>query len=386
MTLTDLKALERDHLVPAYARMAVEFVRGSGATLWDAEGVEYLDFQTGLAVNSLGHCHPAVVAAIREQAERLIHVGNLFYSEPSLRLAKRLAESSLGGKVHFANSGTEANEAAIKLARKAKQQGTIVSVHRGFHGRTYGSLSATPQESKQAPFAPLVPGFVAVEPTAEAIAAAVDERTAAVILEPVQGESGVYVLGDDVLCAAREACDAHGATLIFDEVQCGLGRTGTLWAYQPTGVVPDLLTTAKALGGGLPIGALITGERLADGFAAGDHGSTFAGGPVQCAAGLAVLDVIDDDGFLARVRELGEHLRHAVAELPGVGEVRGRGLMIAFELVDGGAPDFVTRALTDERIVLNATGPTTVRLLPPLIIDRAQAEEALQRLSRLLGA
>jgi acetylornithine/N-succinyldiaminopimelate aminotransferase len=384
MTLTDLQALERDHLVPAYARMPVEFVRGEGALLWDAEGTEYLDFQTGLAVNSLGHCHPAVTAAIREQAERLIHVGNLFYSEPSLRLAKRLAESSLGGKVHFANSGTEANEAALKLARKAKQQGTIVSVHRGFHGRTYGSLSATPQESKQAPFAPLVPGFVAVEPTAEAIAAAVDERTAAVILEPVQGESGVYELGEDVLRAAREACDAHGATLIFDEVQCGLGRTGTLWAYEHSGVVPDLLTTAKALGGGLPIGALITGERLADVFAAGDHGSTFAGGPVQCAAGLAVLDVLDDEAFLARVRELGEHLRHAVAELPGVGEVRGRGLMIAFELVDGGAPELVIRALTEERLVLNATGPTTVRLLPPLIIDRAQADAALQRLARLL--
>jgi acetylornithine/N-succinyldiaminopimelate aminotransferase len=386
MTLTDLQALERDHLVPAYARMPVEFVRGSGALLWDAEGNEYLDFQTGLAVNSLGHCHPAVTGAIREQAERLVHVGNLFYSEPSLRLAKRLAESSLGGKVHFANSGTEANEAALKLARKAKQQGTIVSVHRGFHGRTYGSLSATPQESKQAPFAPLVPGFVAVEPTAAAVAAAVDERTAAVILEPVQGESGVYELGDDVLRAAREACDAHGAALIFDEVQCGLGRTGTLWAYEHSGVVPDALTAAKALGGGLPIGALITGERLADVFAAGDHGSTFAGGPVQCAAGLAVLDAVDDEALLARVRELGEHLRHAVAELPGVGEVRGRGLMIAFELVDGGAPELVSRALAEERLVLNATGPTTVRLLPPLIIDRGHADDALQRVARLLGS
>jgi acetylornithine/N-succinyldiaminopimelate aminotransferase len=386
MSLTDLQALERDHLVPAYARMPVEFVRGEGARLWDAGGNEYLDFQTGLAVNALGHCHPAVVEAIREQAERLIHVGNLFYSEPSLHLAKRLAESSLGGKVHFANSGTEANEAALKLARKAKQQGTIVSVHRGFHGRTYGSLSATPQESKQAPFAPLVPGFVSVEPTAEAIVGTVDDATAAVILEPVQGESGVYELSDDVLRAAREACDAHGAALIFDEVQCGLGRTGTLWAYEHSGVVPDAMTVAKALGGGLPIGALITGERLADVFAPGDHGSTFAGGPVQCAAGLAVLDVLDDEALLARVRELGEHVRHAVAELPGVGEVRGRGLMLAFELVNGGAPALVNRALADERLVLNATGPTTVRLLPPLIIDRAQADDALGRLGRLLGA
>ena len=387
MTLADLKLLERDHQVPAYARLAVEFVRGEGARLWDDEGNEYLDFQTGLAVNSLGHCHPAVVAAIREQAERLIHVGNLFYTEPGLRLAQRLAESSLGGKVHFANSGTEANEAAIKVARKAKPQGTIVSVHRGFHGRTYGSLSATPQESKQAPFAPLVPGFVAVEPTAEAIAAAVDAQTAAVLLEPVQGESGVYELGEDVLRAAREACDAHGAALIFDEVQCGLGRTGTLWAYQHSGVVPDAMTVAKALGGGLPIGALVTGERLADVFAPGDHGSTFAGGPVPCAAGLAVLDVIDDERLLARVRELGERLRHALAELPGVVEVRGRGLMLAFELDPDyrpGAADIVVRALREQRLVLNATGPTTVRLLPPLLIDEAQADDAIARLRAVL--
>jgi len=389
MSLADLQRLERDHQVPAYARLGVEFVRGEGARLWDDEGTEYLDFQTGLAVNSLGHCHPAVVAAIREQAERLIHVGNLFYTEPGLRLAQRLAESSLGGKVHFANSGTEANEAAIKVARKAKPQGAVVSVHRGFHGRTYGSLSATPQESKQAPFAPLVPGFVAVEPTAAAITAAVDDGTAAVLLEPVQGESGVYELGDDVLRAAREACDAHGAALIFDEVQCGLGRTGTLWAYQHSGVVPDALTVAKALGGGLPIGALVTGERLADVFAAGDHGSTFAGGPVQCAAGLAVLDVIDDEALLERVRELGERLRHALVELPGVVEVRGRGLMLAFELDPAyrpGAADIVVRALREQRLVLNATGPTTVRLLPPLLIDEAQADDAIGRLRAVLTA
>ncbi|MEA2255238.1 MAG: acetylornithine/N-succinyldiaminopimelate aminotransferase [Solirubrobacteraceae bacterium] len=384
MTLSDLQRLERDHLVPAYARMPVEFVRGAGARLWDADGEEYLDFQTGLAVNSLGHCHPAVVEAIREQAERLIHVGNLFYTEPGMRLARRLAESSLGGKVHFANSGTEANEAALKVARKAKPGGTIVSLHRGFHGRTYGSLSATPQEAKQAPFAPLVPGFVAVAPTAEAIAAAVDERTAAVVLEPVQGESGVYVLGDDVLRAAREACDVHGAALIFDEVQCGLGRTGTLWAYEHARVVPDALTTAKALGGGLPIGALVTGPRLADVFAPGDHGSTFAGGPVQCAAGLAVMDVVSDPELLARVRALGERLRHAVAELPGVGEVRGRGLMIAFDLIDGGAPELVARALSEQRLVLNATGPVTARLLPPLVVEESEVDDALARLAALL--
>jgi predicted acetylornithine/succinylornithine family transaminase len=386
MSLERLQALEREHLVPAYARMPVQFVRGEGARLWDCDGTEYLDFQTGLAVTSLGHAHPAVVAAIREQAARLIHVGNLFYTEPGVRLAQRLADGSLGGKVHFANSGTEANEAALKVARKAKQGGTILSMHRGFHGRTYGSLSATPQESKQAPFAPLVPGFHAVAPSAAAITAAVDDRTAAVILEPVQGESGVWVLDDELLRAARRACDEHGAALIYDEVQCGLGRTGTLWAYEDAGVVPDMLTSAKALGGGLPIGALVCGPRFADVLAPGDHGSTFAGGPVACAAAHAVLDVVEDPVLLARVRALGARLTVELARLPGVGEVRGRGLMLAFELTGGGAPELVRRALLEQRLVLNATGPTTVRLLPPLTVVDADVDEALARLRTVLAS
>jgi predicted acetylornithine/succinylornithine family transaminase len=384
MSLAQLQALEREHVVPAYARMAVQFVRGEGARLWDAEGTEYLDFQGGLAVTSLGHAHPAVVAAIAEQAARLIHVGNLFYTEPGMRLAKRLADGSLGGKVHFANSGTEANEAALKVARKARQGGDIISLQRGFHGRTYGSLSATPQEAKQAPFAPLVPGFRAVAPTAEAVSAAVDERTAAVILEPIQGESGVWVLDDELLHAARAACDEHGAALIYDEVQCGLGRSGTLWAFQDAGVVPDMLTSAKALGGGLPIGALVCGPRFADVLAPGDHGSTFAGGPVACAAAHAVLDVVEDPALLARVRALGERLMGELALLPGVCEVRGRGLMLACELAGGGAPQLVRRALTEQRLVLNATGPTTFRLLPPLTITDDDVGEALSRLRSLL--
>jgi acetylornithine/N-succinyldiaminopimelate aminotransferase len=383
-SLEDLQALEREHLVPAYARQPVAFERGEGARLWDSAGEEYLDFQTGLAVTSLGHGHPAVVAAIREQAEKLLHVGNLFFSEPGIRLAQRLAGCSLGGKVHFANSGTEANEAALKLARKARPGGTIVSLHRGFHGRTYGSLSATPQEAKQAPFAPLVPGFHAVAATAEAVAGAVDERTAALILEPVQGESGVHVLDDEVLHAARAACDEHGAALIFDEVQCGLGRTGTLWAYEDSGVVPDLMTSAKALANGLPIGALICGPRLADVFEPGDHGSTFAGGPVACAAAHAVLDVVSDLGLLARVRELGRRLAEGLASLPGVAEVRGRGLMLACELDGGGAPEVVRRALLERRLVLNATGPATVRFLPPLTIGEAEIDDALERFAALL--
>jgi acetylornithine/N-succinyldiaminopimelate aminotransferase len=374
-------------LVPAYTRQPIQFVRGEGSRLVDALGREYLDLQTGLAVNSVGHCHPAVVEAITRQAAELIHVGNLFHNAPAAELAQRLADSSLGGRVHFANSGTEANEAAIKMARKAKRGGTIVSVHRGFHGRTYGSLSATPQESKQAPFAPLVPGFVAVPPTVESLRSAIDAETAAVILEPIQGESGVYVLDDDVLRAARQACDEHGAALIFDEVQVGLGRTGTLWAYEHSGVVPDLMTVAKALGGGLPIGAVITNERFAEGFEAGDHGSTFAGGPVQCSAGLAVLDVVSDPGLLARVRAKGDELAHRLAELPGVVEVRGRGFILAAELDAGRAEpatELVGRALRDERLVLNATGPTTLRLLPALTITDAELDDALARLGRLL--
>ena len=387
MSLQELRALEREHLVPAYARMAVQFVRGEGALLYDDEGNEYLDFQTGLAVSSLGHGHPAVVRAIAEQAAQLIHVGNLVYTEPAMALAKRLADSSLGGRVHFANSGTEANEAALKVARKAKPGGDIISLQRGFHGRTYGSLSATPQESKQAPFAPLVPGFFAVAPTARAVTAAVNERTAAVLLEPIQGESGVHVLDDELLHAARAACDEYGAALIYDEVQTGLGRTGTLWAYEDAGVVPDLMTTAKALGGGLPIGALICGPRLADVFAPGDHGSTFAGGPVACAAAHAVLDVVCDPDLLGRVRTLGARLAEGAGALPGVVDVRGRGLMLAFDLDSSAGltgPELVRRALHEQRLVLNATGPATVRLLPPLTIGEAEVDDALKRLRALL--
>jgi len=382
MTLSKLQALERERVVPSYARFPVEFVRGEGARLWDDEGNEYLDFLAGISVSSVGHCHPAVVAAVREQAGRLMHVTNLFYTEPPMRLAARLSERSLGGKVFFSNSGAEAVEAAIKLARKARRGGSIVVVEEAFHGRTYGALSATPQESKQEPFAPLVPGFAVVPKDPGALDAAVDEGTAAVLLEPVQGETGINVLSDELLRTARAACDRSGAALIFDEIQCGLGRTGTLWAYEHAGVTPDAMTVAKALGGGMPIGALITGPRLADVFEPGDHGSTFAGGPVVAAAGLAVLDVIDDEALLARVGEMGERLAAGLAELPGVRAVRGRGLMRAIDIDRG--PELVRRALLEQRLVLNATGPETVRFLPPLTVGEAEVDEALRRVTSLL--
>lgn len=374
------------HLLSTYARFPVTFERGEGARLWDTDGKEYLDFLTGISVSSVGHCHPDVVAAIQEQSAKLLHVGNLYFNAPMVRLADRLASSSLGGGVFFTNSGAEAVEAALKLARKAKRGGEIVVVQGGFHGRTYGALSATPQEAKQAPFAPLVPGFVVVPPTAEGIAGAVGPQTAAVLCEPIRGESGVHPLPDDALRAARAACDEYGAALIFDEIQTGLARTGRMWAYEWSGVVPDAMTSAKALGGGLPIGALITGERLRDVLQPGDHGSTFAGGPVVAAAANAVLDILGDEALHARVRDLGERLREALLDLPHVVAVRGRGLMVGFDLdPDTNAVDVARSALLDHRLVVNATGPSTLRLLPPLTITDSHIDDALTRLRAALA-
>ena len=385
MSLELLQELDAAHVIGTYARLPLEIVRGEGARVWDDEGREYLDLLCGISVTSLGHCHPAVVEAVRDQAGTLIHTSNLFFTEPGLQLAKRLSASSLGGKVFFCNSGAEANEAALKLARREKAGGEIVSVVGGFHGRTFGALSATAQESKQAPFAPLVPGFRAVAATAQALEGAVHDGTAAVLIEPIQGEGGVHPIEPGVLEAARRACDRHGAALVFDEVQTGMGRTGTLWAYEQTGVVPDALTTAKALGGGLPIGALVTGPRLAQTLQAGDHGSTFAGGPLVARAALAALEVTDDSALLARVRDLGERLCDQIGGLDGVAAVRGRGLMIGFDLQRGDAPAFVLRAIAEERLIMNATGPETVRLLPPLTLTDDEAAEAVARIGRLLS-
>jgi predicted acetylornithine/succinylornithine family transaminase len=383
-SLAELQELERAHAIPTYARNPVQFVRGSGARLWDSDGNEYLDFLAGISVLNVGHCHPRVVEAVREQVGRLTHATNLYYTEPGLRLSARLAESSLGGKVFLCNSGAEANEAAIKLVRRARPGGSIVVFQDGFHGRTYGALSATPQESKQAPFAPLVPGFAVVPKDPAALEAAVDERTAAVLLEPIQGESGIYELSDELLHAAREACDRTGAALVFDEIQTGMGRTGTLWAYEQTGVVPDAMTSAKALGGGLPIGALITGPKLADVLKPGDHGSTFAGGPLVSSAALVALDICSDPELLARVRRLGQRLAASLNTLPFAAAVRGRGLMLAIDLVNGvSAPDLARRALLEQRLVLNATGPGTIRFEPPLIVSEEEIDEAIRRLREL---
>jgi acetylornithine/N-succinyldiaminopimelate aminotransferase len=378
VALASLQELEREAVMGTYARNPVEFVRGEGTRLWDDEGNEYLDFLSGISVTQLGHCHPAVVDAVRDQAGRLMHVGNLFYTEPAMRLAARLSEASLGGKVFFCNSGAEAIECAIKVARRRRPFGDFVVLEGGFHGRTMGALSATPQETKQAPFAPLVPGFRAVPRTGPL---PVDDRTAAVIIEPVQGESGIHPVDPELLLAAREACDSTGALLVFDEIQCGMGRTGTLWAWQQVGVEPDVMTVAKGLGGGLPIGACVTSPDHSEILQPGDHGSTFAGGPVVAAAAGAVLDVIDDEAFLDAVAAKGRRL---AARLGGIGlEVRGRGLMVAFAADDG--PPLARRLLLEQRLVTHATGPDTVRLLPPLTVSEREIDDAVERIGAAIN-
>jgi acetylornithine/N-succinyldiaminopimelate aminotransferase len=383
MSLTDLRALEERYLMQTYRRAPVEFVRGEGALLWDSEGREYLDFLAGISVCTLGHCHPAVVEAVREQAGRLMHVSNLFYTEPMVRLAERLSESSLGGRVFFSNSGTEANECAIKIARKNAylrgiEDPEIVSFKRDFHGRTYGALAATPKLTENRALGPMLAGFRSVPfDDAGALRDAVYENTAAVLIEVIQGESGVYALSDETLLAAREACDEAGALLILDEIQTGMGRTGSLWAYEQTPVRPDLLTSAKALGGGLPIGACVTGPEAAEVLEPGDHGSTFAGGPVVSAAALAVLDLVDDPALLRQVREQGTALREALLALDGVEQVRGRGLMIGAGLAAGIDAAAVGADLLRDGLIVNVPEPGTLRLLPPLTVDSAQIERAV---------
>jgi len=377
------QALEERYLMRTYKRAPVDFVRGEGPLLWDAAGKRYLDFLTGISVCSVGHCHPHVLKAVHEQSHRLVHVSNLFYTEPMARLAERLAESSLGGRVFFSNSGTEANECAIKIARKhAHGRGVaapeIVSFESDFHGRTYGALSATPALAANEALGPMLPGFRTVPRNdAEALRAAVGEKTAAVLIEPIQGESGVFPITDEALLAARAACDEAGALLIFDEIQTGVGRTGSLWAYEQTPVRPDVITSAKALGGGFPIGACIAGPGAADVLEPGDHGSTFAGGPVATAAALAVLEIVDDPVLLRHVRELGAYLREKLEALDGVAETRGRGLMVGVGLEEGIDAAGLGADLLERGLVVNVPRPDTLRLLPPLVIDSDHVDLAV---------
>ena len=389
MKLAELQELERRWVMQTYRRAPVEFVRGEGARVWDSDGREYLDFLAGISVCSVGHCHPAVVEAVRDQVGTLTHTSNLYLTEGGVRLAQRLGESSLGGRAFLCNSGTEANECAIKLVRKhAHRRGLdepeIVVLEGAFHGRTMGSLSATAGLAVNESFSPYLPGFRAVpREDPEALAAAVGEGTAAVMLEPIQGETGVNVVPDEVIVAAREACASVGALLVFDEIQTGMGRTGSLWAYEQLPARPDVMTTAKALGGGLPVGACVASEGTADIFEVGDHGSTFAGGPLVAAASLAAFDLIDDSELLRRVRELGGRLCDGLETIDAIADVRGRGLMIGVRLQGVEARETASRALA-EGLIVNPIGDETLRFLPPLIIGEAEVDEALAILRRAL--
>ena len=369
-------------LMDNYGTPAVMLVRGRGARVWDADGREYIDLLAGIAVNALGHADPRLISAVADQMATLGHTSNLQATEPAVRLAERLVDlvRDPTARVFFCNSGAEANEAAFKLARLTGRTGMVVA-QGSFHGRTMGALSLTAQPAKQDPFRPL-PGDVTVVPygDVEALATAVTASTAAIVLEPIQGEGGVIVPPAGYLARAREIADEHGALLILDEVQTGIGRTGAWFAHQIEGVRPDVLTLAKGLGGGLPIGAVIGLGRVAGMFAPGSHGSTFGGNPVSCAAALAVLQAVEDDGLLERSRVLHDVLATGLVDRGHglISHVRGQGLLLAAVLHTPPAAD-VERSCRDHGLLVNAVAPDAIRLAPPLILSDDDVREALER-------
>ena len=382
------------YLANTYARFPVVLVRGRGDRLWDSDGKEYLDFAAGIAVDVLGHCHPKVVEAIKAQAEALLHVSNLYHIEPQIRLAQALCEHSFADKVFFCNSGAEANEAAIKLGRRyakvrwGPDRYEIVCMRDSFHGRTMATLTATGQEKHQRGFEPLLPGFKHI-PFNDLRAAeqAIDSRTCAVLVEPIQGEGGVRVPDDDYLPALRQLCSDRDVLLMLDEVQTGMGRTGRLFAYEHWGIEPDVMTLAKALGGGLPIGAMLAKEEVASAFVPGSHASTFGGSPFITAAALAALTAIIEERLPQRAAKIGAYflgrLRELVQRYPYAKEARGKGLILALELAVPANP-IVDRCLELGLLILTA-GDQILRFVPPLIIGEAEVDEALSILDQALA-
>ena len=376
-------------LLDTYPTPPVELVSGEGATVTDADGNTYIDMLAGIAVNALGHAHPAIVDAVSAQVARLGHVSNIFGSQPVVEVAEAL-RARVGddtARVFFCNSGAEANEAAFKLARLTGRR-RILAAERGFHGRTMGSLALTGQPDKRAPFEPMPAGVeFFTYGDIEALEALVQQdpgNTAAIILEPIQGETGVIPAPEGFLTKVRELCDAHGILFITDEVQTGVGRTGDFFAFQHDGIAPDVITMAKGLGGGLPIGATIARGRAATLFTPGSHGTTFGGNPVACAAAKAVLGVVDE-AFLAEVRRKGQLLISAASQVPGVAQVRGRGLMLGVVLDEAVAKLVVKHGL-EEGLILNAPGENVIRLTPPLVISDDEIAEAMKRLARAIDA
>ena len=385
----------RQYLMDTYTRYPLALVRGQGTRVYDAEGREYLDFLAGIAVNVLGHCHPKVTLALQQQAQHLMHASNLFYTEPQVRLALVLVDHSFADKVFFCNSGAEANEAAIKLARRwaherdGQGRYEVVSMLNSFHGRTLATLTATGQEKVRKGFEPLPEGFQYVPYNdVEALSKAVSAKTAAVLVEPVQGEGGIRVATPVFLKACKDICREQGALLIFDEVQSGMGRTGRLFAYEHFGVVPDVMTLAKGLGGGVAIGACLATDDVAKVFTPGSHGSTLGGNPLVCAAALAVLEVIlEDQDILGHCARIGEYFMKGLQELqgrcPAITEIHGLGLMIGIELTMDARE--VVQDMRKRGILINATSERKLRFVPPLIVTQAEIDRVVATLGDVVG-
>ncbi len=384
------------YLMHTYNRFPVMLRKGRGMRVWGADGKEYLDFLGGIAVNVLGHCHPKVVVAIQKQAQRIIHVSNFYHIEPQIKLAKLLVTNSFADKVFFCNSGTEAVEAAIKLARKysrehfGSERYEIITAWKSFHGRTLAALAATGQEKFQHGFEPLMPGFKHVPfNDIRALEAAITEKTCAVMLEPIQGEGGVNFPSDGYLGEVRELCDRHGLLLILDEVQTGMGRTGRLFAYEHYNMAPDIMALAKGLGGGMPIGALLATDKVAAVFKPGTHASTFGGNPLACAAAIATLEAILEDGFvLDHCNRIGAYFRERLIQLKEyhqqIVDIRGKGLFVGMELTRDGMP--IVKACLDRGILINCTGGGNIlRFTPPLIVEEKEIDMLVELLEELLG-
>ena len=388
----EILKLTHDFVAATYARFPIALARGKGARVWDADGKEYLDFLAGIAVNSLGHAHPAIVRAITAQARKLIHVSNLYHSAPQAELARELCRHSFADKVFFCNSGAEANEAAIKLARRYGKEWLggkyeILSTYNSFHGRTLATLTATGQEKVRAGYDPLPAGFRQVPYNdLAAMEAAIDRTTAAILVEPIQGEGGVVLPQPGYLAGLRKLCDERGLLLIFDEVQVGMGRTGKLFAYEHFGVEPDIMTLAKALGGGLPLGAMLAKEKVARSFVPGAHASTFGGNPLACNVGLAVLKALRG-GLLKNCVAMGKFLRHKLElfkeRFSFVQEVRGMGLIVGLELAIEG--EKIVADCLRGGLLINCTAHKVLRFVPPLIITKRDIERGLGILERVLA-
>ena len=392
-TSQEIIDLNNQYLCQTYARYPVAFVRGEGCKLWDAEGKEYLDLFASLAVMNLGQCHPAVVKAVQEQVATLTHISNLHHTVPQARLAELLCKNSFGDKVFFCNSGAEANEASIKLARKYgvdKRDGRyeIITVLGSFHGRTMATIAATGQEKVRQGFGPVLEGFryVAYDDLA-AMEAAVSEKTIAILVEPILGEGGVVIPQPGYLKGVRDICDRHGLLLIADEVQVGIGRTGTLFAYEHTGIEPDIMPLAKALGGGIPVGAMVARAEVAESLSLGSHGSTFGGNAVACAAGVAVIETLLNDGVLENCQKMGAYFLSKLQVLKDkfsfITEVRGQGLILGAELDRDGA-DIATICL-EEGLLINCAAGKVLRFIPPLIVTKDEIDHGMDILEKVLA-